>query len=420
MFKANEIVENFDNFKSLLERKTKNLSKELETVKILDKKRRNILVELEKLRSSKNDISKQIGILARQKDLKSIEKLKIESNKSNLEIIKLETEINDVETKLDEILLSIPNLPLETVPVGKDENENVEIRKVGEIKVQNNEPHWDIALKLGLVDFEYATSLSGSRFVAYTDKGAKLVRCIVNELMDLHNKNGYKEYSLPVIVSRETMIGTGQLPKFEDDMYKVDNNQFLISTGEITLTNIFRNKIIDQSILPINMTTFSQCFRKEAGSAGRDTKGLIRLHQFNKVELVKIVSPETSEKELEILTKNAGECLELFELPYRVVELCTGDLGFSARKTYDLETWFPNQNKYREISSCSNCYSFQAKRMNTKFKNKDNKKEYVHTLNGSGVAIDRLIAAILENYWDGNKLKLPKVLRKYFNNQEYI
>lgn len=270
-----------------------------------------------------------------------------------------------------------------------------------------------------MVDFDLGAKLSGSRFVVYTNKGAKMLRALADLLIQTHTDHDYQEMFVPVIVNRELMYGTGQLPKFAEDAY-VTGDQYLIPTAEVPLTNIHANEILDLKTLPKKYVAFSQCFRQEAGSAGRDTKGLIRLHQFNKVELVKIVEPESSVQELELLVEDAQAILELFDLPYRVVELCTGDLGFSATKTYDLEVWFPSQNKYREISSCSNCGDFQARNMMIRYKNNNNETKLVHTLNGSGVAIDRLIAAILENYYDGEKLVLPAKLQPYFNGEKFL
>jgi seryl-tRNA synthetase len=267
-----------------------------------------------------------------------------------------------------------------------------------------------------MVDFELGPKLSGSRFVVYTSRGSKLVRALADILLTRHTNHGYKEFTVPVIVNAETMYGTGQLPKFKEDAYLV-GDQYLSPTAEVQLTNIHANEILDGTKLPLKYTAYSQCFRQEAGSAGRDTKGLIRLHQFNKVEMVKFVRPENSEAELQSLVKDAEAILQLFNLPYRVVELSTGDMGFSSQKTYDLEVWFPSQNTYREISSCSNCGDFQARNMKIRYRDENGQTNLVHTLNGSGVAIDRLFAAILENFWDGEKLVLPEVLRPYFEQK---
>ncbi|WP_338983525.1 serine--tRNA ligase [Spiroplasma endosymbiont of Othius punctulatus] len=383
--------------------------------------RKKIISELETLKSDKNKLTKSISELMRNNNKSEAAKVKLEIDKSSKKIISLEESLKNIELKLNEKLISIPNIPNKDIPVGVDEEQNVEIRRYNEKgNVSRETPHWDIATKLGLVDFGIGPKLSGSRFLVYTGKGSKMVRALADILLTHHTNNGYKEMFVPVIVNSEAMYGTGQLPKFGEDAYKLENGQYLIPTSEVPLSNIYANEIVEEKQLPIKLTAFTQCFRKESGSAGRDTKGMIRLHQFNKVELVKFSKPENSMDELELMVNDAESILKLFELPYRVVELCSGDIGFSSVKTYDLEVWFPEQNKYREISSCSNCGDFQAINMKTRFRNSAGKAQYVHTLNGSGVAIDRLFAAILENYFDGEKLALPKVLQPYFNNDKFI
>jgi len=382
----------------------------------LDLRRRELITEINKLRQERNTLSREIGVLRREgKDTAEIQE-KVKQLKEKLE--SLEEELREVEKKFKEVLLWIPNLPHESVPVGKDENDNVEVRRWGEPKKFPFEPkpHWELGEKLGILDFERGAKLAGSRFTVIKDWGAKLERALINFMLDLHSKKGYKEVFPPHLVRPEILIGTGQLPKFEEDLYKCErDNLYLIPTAEVPLTNLYRDEILKEEELPIYLTAYTPCYRREAGAYGKDIRGIIRQHQFDKVELVKIVHPDTSYEELEKLTKDAEEVLQLLGLPYRVVELCTGDLGFSASKTYDIEVWFPSQNKYREVSSCSNCEDFQARRMNTRFKErKTGKNRFVHTLNGSGLAVGRTLAAILENYQqeDGSIL-VPEVLRDY-------
>ncbi|EOA07293.1 Serine-tRNA ligase [Mycoplasma yeatsii 13926] len=421
MLDINYIEQNYEQVVERLNmRNQQDYSSDLKFVIEKNKKRKELLLKVEKIKAEKNQLSKQVGVLVREKKQDEAEQIKQQVSKMNSEIQVLDDELKITNEEMITKLQYIPNLPHKDITFGSDDNDNVEIRKSKHIKlVQHNTPHWEIATKLGLIDFERGTKLSGSRFLIYTGLGSKLVRAIADILLSRHEKFGYKEIFCPLIVNTEIMKGTGQLPKFADDMYKA-GDQWLIPTSEVPLTNLHAGEILSNDALPLKYTGFTQCFRQEAGSAGRDTKGMIRLHQFNKVELVKIVHPDQSMNELELLVKDAEDVLNLFELPYRVVELCSGDIGFSATKTYDLEVWFPEQNKYREISSCSNCWDFQARRMQTRFRDVDGEVKLIHTLNGSGVAIDRLIAALLENWWDGEKLILPPVLRPYFNNQEYI
>jgi len=386
----------------------------------LNHQRKLILIDVEKLKSDRNNLSKTIGELVRAKKNDEVESIKTRVGKINQAITRYDEQLKEVNYLLDHFLRTIPNLPDAEIKVGIDENDNQEIRRWGdEKKKEQTVPHWEIATKLNLVDFDLGAKLSGSRFVVYTNQGAKMVRALADLLIQSHTNHDYQEMFVPVIVNQELMYGTGQLPKFAEDAY-ITGNQYLIPTAEVPLTNIHANEILDLKTLPKKYVAFSQCFRQEAGSAGRDTKGLIRLHQFNKVELVKIVEQKNSVQELELLVEDAQVILELFDLPYRVVELCTGDLGFSATKTYDLEVWFPSQNKYREISSCSNCGDFQARNMMIRYKDDNNETKLAHTLNGSGVAIDRLIAAILENYYDGEKLVLPAKLQPYFNGEKFL
>lgn len=342
------------------------------------------------------------------------------------QIKELDEELRVIEEELNALLLSIPNLPHETVPIGDTEDDNVEIRKWGELPQFDFEPkpHWDVATELGIIDFERAAKVTGSRFVFYKGLGAKLERALMSFMLDLHTEqHGYTEMLPPYLVNRASLTGTGQLPKFEEDVFLVEKEDyFLIPTAEVPVTNYYRDEILSAKDLPAKFAAYSACFRSEAGSAGRDTRGLIRQHQFNKVELVKFVKPEDSYDELEKLTNDAEKVLQLLGLPYRVVAICTGDLGFTAAKKYDLEVWLPSYNTYREISSCSNFEDFQARRANIRFRREPKgKPEFVHTLNGSGLAIGRTVAAILENYQqkDG-RVRIPEALRPYMGGKEYI
>jgi seryl-tRNA synthetase len=338
----------------------------------------------------------------------------------------LDEEVRVVEEDLNKLLLSIPNMPHSSVPVGLTEEQNVEIRRVGDVPSFSFEvmPHWDVAARLGILDFEAAGKVTGSRFVFYKGLGARLERALINFMMDLHtDRHGYEEMLPPFIVNRDSLTGTGQLPKFEEDVFKLEHTDyFLIPTAEVPVTNYHRDEILSVEQLPKYYVAFSACFRSEAGAAGRDTRGLIRQHQFNKVELVKLVKPEDSYDELESLTQHAEAVLQLLGLPYRVLTLCTGDLGFSSAKTYDLEVWMPSSGTYREISSCSNFEDFQARRANLRFRrDAKSKPEFVHTLNGSGLAVGRTVAAILENYQqpDGSVL-IPEALQPYMGGLKVI
>ncbi|AHI52346.1 serine--tRNA ligase [Spiroplasma culicicola] len=420
MLDINRIESDFDFVCEQLNKRQKDFTNDLKIVLDLNNKRKELIKEVEELKAQKNKISKEIGILARENKTDEIEKIKTEVTNTGNKIDSLDEQLKNIVEQLNSKLAEIPNVPNENMPVGKDDQDNPEIRRWEEPGLKKSDlAHWDIGQKLNLVNFELGAKISGSRFLVYENNGSKMIRAIADILLNKHKSNGYKEMWLPLLVNSENMYGTGQLPKFEEDAYKVDD-QYLIPTSEVPLTNVVRNEILDHKQLPMYLTAFTQCFRREAGSAGRDTKGMIRLHQFNKVEMVKIVHPNNSYQELESMVNDAEECLKMFEVPYRVVELCTGDVGFSSQKTYDLEVWFPEQNKFREISSCSNCGDFQARRMQARFKNEEGKIEYLHTLNGSGLAIDRLFAAMIENHFDGEKLYLPKVLRPYFDNQEYL
>jgi seryl-tRNA synthetase len=381
----------------------------------LDEERRSILRELEALRAERNALSKEIGKRKSKGEQTAELEGKVKEIKEKIE--GLEDKLSEVEEQLNRVMLSIPNIPHQSVPVGKDETENVEVRRWGVPRDFDFEPkaHYEIGEALGILDFERGASLAGSRFTVMWGWGAKLERALINFMLDFHTSRGYKEVWVPHLVKPEILEGTGQLPKFEEDLYFCERDGlYLIPTAEVPLTNLFRDTILEEKDLPIYLTAYTPCYRREAGAYGKDIRGIIRQHQFDKVELVKIVHPDTSDQELEKLTADAEEILKLLGLPYRVVALCTGDLGFASAKTYDIEVWFPSQSKYREISSCSNCTDFQARRMNTRFKDSEGRKRFVHTLNGSGLAVGRTLAAILENYQqkDGSVI-VPEVLRDY-------
>ncbi|MED3623434.1 serine--tRNA ligase [Neobacillus thermocopriae] len=390
----------------------------------LDVRRRELIVEAEKLKSKRNEVSQQVAALKREK--KDADHLIQEMRQVGDRIKELDDELRGVEETLETLLLSIPNIPHESVPVGETEDDNVEIRKWGQIREFNFEakPHWEIADHLGILDFERASKVTGSRFVFYKGLGARLERALMNFMLDLHiDEHGYTEMIPPYLVNRTSMTGTGQLPKFEEDAFLIESEDyFLVPTAEVPVTNYYRDEILNGDELPIRFAAYSACFRSEAGSAGRDTRGLIRQHQFNKVELVKFVKPEDSYEELEKLTNEAEKVLQLLELPYRVLSMCTGDLGFTAAKKYDIEVWIPSYGTYREISSCSNFEAFQARRANIRFRrDPKSKPEHVHTLNGSGLAIGRTVAAILENYQqEDGSVVIPTVLRPYMGNREVI
>ncbi|WP_299199284.1 serine--tRNA ligase [Thermocrinis sp.] len=381
----------------------------------LDEERRSILKDLEALRAERNALSKEIGKRKSKGEQTTELEGKVKEIKEKIE--GLEDKLSKVEEQLKSVMLSIPNIPHQSVPVGKDETENMEVRRWGVPRDFDFEPkaHYEIGEALGILDFERGASLAGSRFTVMWGWGAKLERALINFMLDFHTSRGYKEVWVPHLVKPEILEGTGQLPKFEEDLYFCERDGlYLIPTAEVPLTNLFRDTILEEKDLPIYLTAYTPCYRREAGAYGKDIRGIIRQHQFDKVELVKIVHPDTSDEELEKLTADAEEILRLLGLPYRVVALCTGDLGFASAKTYDIEVWFPSQNKYREISSCSNCTDFQARRMNTRFKDSEGRKRFVHTLNGSGLAVGRTLAAILENYQqkDGSVV-VPEVLRDY-------
>ncbi len=390
----------------------------------LDEKRREILAEVETLKSKKNSESQQVPKLKREG--KNVDELLADMRALSDKIKEQDEELSKVEQNIEYILLRIPNIPHPDVPKGKTDADNVEIRKWGEPRKFDFEPkaHWDIGTDLDILDFERAGKVTGARFTFYKGLGARLERACITFMLDLHTEvQDYTEILPPYIVNRASMTGTGQLPKFEDDAFRLEaQDYFLIPTAEVPVTNLYRDEILDGSKLPIKHVAYSACFRLEAGAAGRDTRGLIRQHQFNKVELVKFVEPEKSYEELESLTRDAEEVLQKLEIPYRVVKICSGDLGFTAAKKYDIEVWMPSYGRYVEISSCSNFEDFQARRANIRFRrDAKSKPEFVHTLNGSGVAIGRTVAAILENYQqaDGSVI-IPEVLRNYMGGKDII
>ncbi|WP_027399422.1 serine--tRNA ligase [Anaerovorax odorimutans] len=423
MLDIKRIREDFENVKKAVESRGQGdfgIDKVIE----LDEKRRAILAKVEQMKNKQNLDSKQIPKL--KKEGKDTTELMAEMKRLSDEIKSLDAELSEVEDELKTALLNIPNTPHPSVPIGKDDSDNLEIRKVGTPRKFDFEykAHWDVGADLGILDFERAAKIAGARFTVYKGLGARLERSIINFMLNLHTQDhGYTEILPPFMVNRDAMTGTGQLPKFEDDMFWVPAKDFfLIPTAEVPVTNLHMNEIVDSEELPIYYTAYTPCFRKEAGSAGRDTRGLIRQHQFNKVELVKFVKPENSYNELESLLLAAEEVLKKLEIPYRVVKLSTGDLGFSSAMTYDIEVWMPSYGRYVEISSCSNFENYQARRGNIRFRPEaKGKPEFVHTLNGSGLAVGRTCAAILENYQqeDGSVI-IPEALRPYMGIDKII
>jgi len=416
MHNIKDIRNNFEDFKRSI--KDRNFDVNLDDIVKLDKENRNLIQDKEKHEMEKKSISKSKN-----------ESLFAKSKEISIKIEELSKKQKIVKDKLDNILNSIPNIPLKDVPAGKDENDNKEVIKVGNIQKFNFKPksHYEIGEKLNMLDFELATKTTGSRFVFVKDKLATLERAISNFMIDTHTKNnGYIEISPPLMATDNTMYGTGQLPKFENDQFEImfddkNDRKFLIPTAEVILTNMVKNQIVNIKSLPMRLVASTPCFRKEAGSYGKDTKGMIRQHQFYKVELVSIVENDKCLEELERMTNCATNILDDLKLPYRKIILSTGDMGFSAEKTYDIEVWLPSEEKYREISSCSSCGTFQAKRMKARYKNKDNNIEFVGTLNGSGLAVGRTLIAILENYQtEDGSIIIPDVLKPYMGNIDKI
>ena len=416
------VRENMDAVQEMLKKRNNKLS--LDGFEDIEKKRREILTQVEELKAKRNTVSKQIG--AMKKAGENTDAIVAEMQQVGEEISKLDNELRDVENELRDIMLSIPNMPKEDVPYGVDDTDNPEVRKFMEPTKFDFEPkaHWDLGEALDIIDAERAAKVTGARFTFYKGLGARLERALINFMMDLHaTKHGYTEMLAPCIVNQDSMIGTGQLPKFAEDMFKLEGlDYYMVPTAEVPTTNYHREEILDGASLPEYYCAYTACYRAEAGSAGRDTRGLIRQHQFNKVELIKFTKPEDSWDELEKMTDDAEDVLRVLELPYHVVLLCTGDMGFTSAKTYDIEVWMPGQNCYREISSCSNCLDFQARRANIKFRrDPKSKPEFVHTLNGSGLAVGRTFAAILENYQnEDGSIRVPKALVPYMGGVEVI
>ncbi|MBP0979277.1 MAG: serine--tRNA ligase [Oscillospiraceae bacterium] len=410
------IRSNPDEVKKSVGRRGKNYDELFDKILEIDENRRKISSKCDELKCEQNLFSKQLPEL--KKSGQDISEMMKKMKEISEEVKTLSQKVLDLETSQQSLLLQIPNLVHESTPDGKSDSDNVEIRKFSEPRKFDFSPlpHWDLGKSLDIIDSERAAKVTGTRFVFYKGLGARLERAVINFYLDIHSKNGYTELFPPFIANRDSLIGTGQLPKFEEDMFKLENKDYyLISTAEVPVTNFHRAEILNASDLPIKYCAYSGCFRGEAGSAGRDTRGLIRLHQFNKVELVKFVEPEKSYQELELLVEDAQRVLKLLELPHRVVALSAGDLGFCSAKTYDIEVWMPSYDRYVEISSCSNFQDYQARRANIKYKNNaKDKAQFLHTLNGSGVAVGRTVAAILENYQnkDGS-VTIPKVLVPY-------
>ncbi|AYB47190.1 serine--tRNA ligase [Paenibacillus lautus] len=412
---------------SRVEEALKNRGKSLDLIADfpkLDARRRELLQESESLKNRRNTVSAEVAKL--KKNRENADELILEMRQVSDQIKAMDEEVRELEASISELTLAIPNIPHESVPIGASEEENVEIRRWAEPRAFDFEPkaHWEIAQNLSILDFEAGAKVTGSRFTFYKGLGARLERALISFMMDLHSdKHGYEEMLPPYIVNRDSLYGTGQLPKFEEDLFKIsDTDYYLIPTAEVPVTNYHREEILNSEDLPKYYVAYSSCFRSEAGAAGRDTRGLIRQHQFNKVEMVKIVHPETSFDELEKMTADAERVLQLLNLPYRVMTLCTGDMGFGSMKTYDLEVWLPESGVYREISSCSNIGDFQARRANIRFRPEPKSKpEFVHTLNGSGLAVGRTVAAILENYQQADgSVVIPEVLRPYMGNVSII
>ena len=416
MLDIKRIREDFDGVKKSVESRGKG-DFGIDKVREYDIERRKLLAEVEQMKNQQSTSSRQIPVL--KKEGKDTTELMAEMKQLSEQIKVLDGQVSEVEAKLRDALLNIPNTPYKDVQEGADDSDNVELRKWGEPRKFDFEEkaHWDIGTDLNILDFERATKIAGTRFTVYKGLGARLERAVINFMLNLHTEeHGFTEILPPFMVNRDAMIGTGQLPKFEDDMFHVPAKDFfLIPTAEVPVTNLRMNEIIDEAELPIYYTAYTPCFRKEAGSAGRDTRGLIRQHQFNKVEMVKFVKPETSYDELESLTAAAEDVLQKLEIPYRVVRLSTGDLGFSSAMTYDIEVWMPSYGRYVEISSCSNFENFQARRGNIRFRPAEKgKPEFVHTLNGSGLAVGRTVAAILENYQQADgSVVIPEALRGF-------
>lgn len=420
MLDLKQIRENPEKVEELLNRR--NAAYDLNPIVELDQQQREIELKRTQLQARSNEVGKEVGQKMKsgsKPDSPEILSLKDEGNSLKSQLAELEPQEREIKAQIDTLLLQLPNIPSDTTPIGKDETDNVEVRRWGDEYLPKNPkilPHWEIGEKLGIIDFERAVKVAQSRFVNLVGVGAALERALINFMLERQTEAGYTEVLPPILVNSASLQGTGQLPKFAEESFKcADDDLWLIPTAEVPVTNLYRDEILEAEQLPIKHCAYTPCFRREAGSYGRDTKGLIRLHQFNKVELVKIVHPDTSEAEHQSLVQNAEAILQALKLPYRVIELCTGDLGFGAAKCYDLEVWLPSSNTYREISSCSNFKDFQARRAGIRFKEKGKKgTQFVHTLNGSGLAIGRTMSAILENYQQSDgTVKVPEVLQPY-------
>ena len=421
MLDIKQIRNQFDEVEAKL--KTRGVASEkLYELRDFGAKRRELIIETEQLKKQRNEASEAIGLAKRNKEDASAAIAQMQEVSSHIKA--LDSELAFFDEKVTGILETLPNIPADDVPVGANEDDNVEVKRVGEVPSFEFEPqaHWDLGEKLGILDWERGAKVTGSRFLFYKGLGARLERALYNFMLDEHAKEGYTEMITPYMVNHDSMYGTGQYPKFKEDTFELADSDFvLIPTAEVPLTNYYRNEIIDGSELPIYFTAMSPSFRSEAGSAGRDTRGLIRLHQFHKVEMVKFSKPETSYQELDKMVANAGNILEKLGLAYRVVALSTGDMGFSAAKTYDLEVWIPSQHTYREISSCSNTEDFQARRAQIRYRDEEGKTQLLHTLNGSGLAVGRTVAALLENYQNADgSITIPEVLRPYLGGIDVI
>lgn len=391
----------------------------------LDELRRSTIVEVERLQAERNSASKQIGKLMQEGKNDEAQAAKEQVAAGKARIAELEEQRASVEKQLHDLVSAIPNIPHESVPYGKDDSENKEVRKWGTPRSFDFDAkaHWDLGTQTHMIDFDRGVKLAGSRFYVLGGYGAQMERALINFFIDMHNEAGFKEWWPPVLTNYDSLFGTGQLPKFDEDLFHVSNDLYLIPTAEVMLTNLHRDEVLDASQLPLKYTAFTPCFREEAGSAGRDTRGIIRVHEFDKVEMVKFAKPEDSMNQLESMVAEAEKCLQVLGLAYRVVSLCTGDIGFSACKCYDLEVWLPSYNNYKEISSCSNCWDFQARRANIKYRDPSEFKgtRYVHTLNGSGLAVGRCMAAIMENYQNADgSISVPEALQPYMRGLKTI
>ena len=411
MLDLENLRDNFDDIKKMLSSRGYNLDED--SFKSLDKKRKALQVTVEDLQADRKKLSSEFGKLKASGE--SVDELKTIIDETNTKLDENDKELQSILKDLNNLLLDIPNIPDQSVPNGRDENDNVLIKKYGSITSKNTLDHLEITND---IDTDIASKIAGSRFSVLKGELPKLQRALISFMIDNAVKNGYEEYYVPFMANADSLIGTGQLPKFEEDLFKANENLYLIPTAEVPLTNLFRDEFVNEDELPIKVTSHTPCFRSEAGSYGKDTRGLIRQHQFEKIELVQLTKPENSMTCLDNLLSNACQILDLLELPYQVIELCTGDLGFSSAKTFDIEVWMPSQNKYREISSCSNFTDFQARRANIKYKTKDG-NHFVHTINGSGLAVGRCLIALIENNYDGSDIiKIPSCLEKYFGSDQ--